>query len=101
MYLQSSTKPNGYRFKDPLVVEFAMFTLLLGGIKYYDFLHANANSAMPSFRTVNWRIAELYLYVREGEINLKNLVYYVEKNSIENSFLWLKTRPAWSAKFNT
>jgi hypothetical protein len=38
---------------------------------------------MPSFRTVNRRIAELYPAVREGEINLKNLVYYLEKNSIE------------------
>jgi hypothetical protein len=38
---------------------------------------------MPSFRTVNRRIVELYPAVREGEINLKNLVYYLEKNSIE------------------
>jgi hypothetical protein len=34
IYLQSSTKPNGYQFDDPLVVDFAMCTLLLSGRKY-------------------------------------------------------------------
>ncbi len=81
--MQSTTKPNGYRFDDPLVVDFAICTLLLSGRKYYDFLHANSKGGLPSCRTVNRRIEELYPAVREGEINLTNLIYFLEKNNLE------------------
>ena len=83
IYLQSTTKPNGYRFEDSLVVDFAICTLLLSGRKYYDFLHANSKGGLPSFRTVNRRIEELYPSVREGAINLTNLIYFLEKNNLE------------------
>jgi hypothetical protein len=56
---------------------------LLSGKKYYDFLCANSKGGLPSSRTVNRRIAALYPAVKEGYINIQNLIYYIEHNNLE------------------
>ncbi len=78
---QAKKKKNGHRFKDGVLLRFAMNVRLFSGRRSYEILHSNLGKGVfPAPSTIEKKLADYHIRVKEGEINLKVLVEFFSQN---------------------
>ena len=74
---------NGHRYTDAVLLRFAMNSFLLGGRRFYEILHANCGKGVyPCPSTIEKKIAEFDIPVKEGELNLEVLLEFFELHKL-------------------
>ncbi len=75
--LHENRKAKGHRFQDPTLVNFCLNAWIIGGRRFYEILHANSKGGLPSPRTVERKLANYNVPLKEGEINVDSLKKYL------------------------
>ena len=79
---QAKRKKNGHRFKDDVLLRFAMNVRLFSGRRAYEILHSNLGKGVfPAPSTIEKKLADYHIRVKEGEINLKVLVEFFSQHA--------------------
>ncbi len=79
---QAKKKKNGHRFKDGVLLRFAMNVRLFSGRRSYEILHSNLGKGVfPAPSTIEKKLADYHIRVKEGEINLNVLVEFFSQNA--------------------